>query len=192
MSYCRNCGSARETADPYCPNCGAPFDAPAVSAAATRTRTWIVVVATLAVIAVGAAAVGFILVSYLGRLPAKTIPGSTTPTSSADATRGVDPSATPPAAEEVVVPSFAKLGGLNALSADDSVYAGGVYYGDTKYLDKYRKIASDSGLKVEFFTRSAKDSVFQHGMGGWPADQLPKPGTRVPRGSTVRMTVIQE
>jgi hypothetical protein len=92
----------------------------------------------------------------------------------------------------VAVPSFARLGGLSSLSVDGSVYYGGIYYGDTRYLANYRRIASSVGLKVEFYVMPASADVFQHGYGGWPNDQNPEPGTVVPGGSTVIMTVIQE
>ncbi|MBC7265740.1 MAG: hypothetical protein H5T75_02020 [Coriobacteriia bacterium] len=99
--------------------------------------------------------------------------------------------ATEERAETVVVPDFVHEVGeseFSMMNAEASDYA--PRYGSPQYVAAYEAIARRSGLRVEFVRMSQEDEVFTHGMAGFPAGQRPEPGTRVKRGSVVRLVLI--
>lgn len=112
---------------------------------------------------------------------------------SAGVTERADPPrpATEEQADTVVVPDFVQEGGeseFSKMNAEASEYA--PRYGSPKYVAAYEAIARRSGLRLEYARMSQEDEVFAHGMAGFPAGQRPEPGTRVKRGSVVRLVLI--
>ncbi len=94
--------------------------------------------------------------------------------------------------EYVSVPDFVAKGGESEFSVRNAEAAvNPVRYGDARYTSRYDAIAAEAGVKVQFVHMSEADSVFMHGMGGWPVGQDPAPGTRVKRGTTVRLVVMR-
>jgi len=90
----------------------------------------------------------------------------------------------------VEVPPLAILGGRS----DMSQAVGDVVldYGDPAHKADFQRIAKGEGLNVEFVEFASTEEVFRHGLAGWPKGQDPPAGTRVPKGTTVRLTVITD
>ena len=95
----------------------------------------------------------------------------------------------------VTVPDLVALGGESPYSKDDGlnkVSDQPRHYGVAGLADKYRELATTAGLKVELHSSSEYDDAFGGGRAGWPKGQDPAPGTSVPRGSVVKLILIDD